>query len=61
MINKVRSSYGGSQLYGDSNLDILAQNYSNIMIQQGFIGHIDKQGRTPNQRALVFGISEGVG
>jgi uncharacterized protein YkwD len=48
-------------LYLDKNLNNLAQNYSAIQIKNNYIGHIDKQGRTPTQRAAAVGILEGVG
>jgi hypothetical protein len=61
LLNNIRNSYGVSNLYLDKNLNNLAQNYSAIEIQYNFIGHIDKQGNSPDQRAAAAGILEGVG
>jgi len=61
LINKKRSYFGASPIYEDSNLDSLAQNYSQYMISANFFGHYDPSGRSPKDRALAANISEGVG
>ncbi len=61
LINNIRNAYGAQSVYLDSNLNNLAQNYSLAQIQGNFIGHIDRQGRSPSQRAIAANIFEGVG
>jgi uncharacterized protein YkwD len=61
LINQVRSSFGANSVELDDSLDNLAQSYSQAEIAGNFFGHIDPQGRNPNQRALAVNISEGVG
>lgn len=61
LLNSIRSNYGVGSLYLDKNLNNLAQNYSAIQIQNNYVGHIDRQGNNPNQRAAMAGILEGVG
>ena len=45
----------------ENNLNNLAQNHSQNMINQNFFGHFDPQGRSPNDRAEAAGVVEGVG
>ena len=61
LINKVRSSFGASNLYLDDPLNQLAQSYSQTQIQYNFVGHVDMNGNSPGQRASAAGIFEGVG
>lgn len=61
LINSVRKKFGADAVYEDPALSSLAQSYSSIQIQQNFVGHIDKQGNSPNKRAELAGIFEGVG
>ncbi len=61
LINKVRSTFGAQNIYGDQGLDSLAQNYSEAQISGNFFGHYDLQGRSPDARAKAAGIEERVG
>ena len=56
LINNIRNAYGASSIYLDNNLNNLAQNYSLAQVQGNFVGHVDRQGRSPNQRARAAGI-----
>jgi len=60
LINSIRKKFGANPVYEDKNLTNIAQSYTLIQIQQNFIGHIDKQGNGPSQRAENSGIYEGV-
>lgn len=51
LINRVRNSFGVSNLYLDDPLNELAQSYSQTQIQYNFIGHVDMNGKSPGQRA----------
>ena len=45
----------------DDNLNKLAQDHSQNMINKNFFGHVDPSGKSPNDRARAAGIVEGVG
>lgn len=56
LINNIRASFGAGNIYLDSKLNDLAQNYSSRQIQQNFIGHIDNLEMRASQRAEAAGI-----
>ena len=61
LINNIRAEYNVDPVFMDNKLNSLAQDYSALMIRDNFIGHYDRQGRGPGDRARERGIREGVG
>ena len=57
LINNVRLNYGANLIYEDAALSNLANTYSQAQISGNFFGHIDLNGRSPNDRALAAGIT----
>lgn len=57
LINNVRLNYGANPIYEDAALSNLANAYSQAQISGNFFGHIDLNGRSPNDRALAAGIT----
>lgn len=60
-INTIRSQFGAEAVFMDNNLNTLAQDHSQNMINKNFFGHVDPSGKSPNDRAKAAGIVEGVG
>jgi len=61
LINNIRRLFGSNPVVLDDKLNNLAQNYSNVLVQTNTLSHTDSQGRSPNDRAVIAGINEGVG
>lgn len=57
MINQIRQTFQAPPVYEDNLLNTLAQNYTGMMITDGFISHIDRLGRSPQDRAIAIGIT----
>ena len=57
MINSIRQIFGSNPVYLDDKLNNLAQNYSSILVQTNSLSHFDSQGRSPNDRAIIAGIT----
>jgi uncharacterized protein YkwD len=60
LVNEDRQKNGSDQLQKNRKLDTLAQSYADYMLRSGFFGHVDPFGRSPQDRARLFGINGGV-
>lgn len=61
LINRDRAANGGlSALSESSKLSQLARSYAEYMLKKGSFGHVDPDGRDPNDRAKQNGITCGV-
>ncbi|MGD3108089.1 CAP domain-containing protein [Streptomyces sp. YGL11-2] len=58
LVNQQRATAGCSPVADSSQLDGLAQHFSEDMAQRGFFGHTDPDGHTPWDRARVLGITD---
>lgn len=45
----------------DNDLNNIAQAHSNDMINRNFFGHVNPDGDGPQQRAIKYGLYEGIG
>lgn len=61
LINTERIRFGLNPVYADSDLDYLAQLHSDDMVRRNFFGHINPDGKTPNDRRIELGIPTPVG
>lgn len=61
LVNRDRAEQGLSQLQLDTKLNQAAQNHSQDMVSNGFIGHNSPTQGTPQQQAAAVGVSELVG
>nr|WP_229851763.1 CAP domain-containing protein [Streptomyces albospinus] len=58
LVNQQRAQAGCSPVADSSQLDGLAQHFSEDMAQRGFFGHTDPDGHTPWDRARILGIPD---
>lgn len=61
LINQERTKYGAGQITADATLNQLAQKHSDDMNARNFFGHINPDGKSPDDRRLAMGISTEVG
>jgi uncharacterized protein YkwD len=61
LVNRDRAEQGLSQLQLDPKLNQAAQNHSQDMVSNGFIGHNSPTRGTPQQQAAATGVTELVG
>ncbi len=57
LINNVRLNFGANSIYEDAALSNLANAYSQAQISGNFFGHVDLNGKSPNDRAVAAGIT----
>ncbi len=55
-INESRSNHGLSEVSMDTDLNNLAQDHSNDMVEDEFFGHINSENQTPDDRRIEAGI-----
>jgi len=60
LVNEDRHEHGSPALEENSKLDHLAQVYADYLLRSGFFGHLDPFGRSPQDRAALFGVKTGV-
>lgn len=60
LVNEDRERHGSPILEENPKLDYLAQVYANYLLQSGFFGHVDPFGRSPQDRAALYGIQVGI-
>lgn len=61
LINQERTKYGVGQITADAALNQLAQKHSDDMNARDFFGHMNPDGKSPDDRRLALGISTEVG
>jgi uncharacterized protein YkwD len=60
LVNHDRQNQGSPTIEENSKLDHLAQVYADYLMRSGTFGHVDPFGRTPQDRANLFGVNGGV-
>lgn len=57
-VNRARQEEGRSPVAADPRLDAAAQRYAELMLSQGFYGHVTPEGGTPRSRAEAAGYGQ---
>lgn len=60
LVNQDRDKHRSPPVQYDEGLSKVAQAYAEYLAQSGFFGHIDPFGRTPQDRATLFGVTQPV-
>lgn len=61
LINQTRNQYGLDNVSLDTDLNTLATNHAEDMIQNDYVAHVNLQGQSPNDRRIEQGIETPVG